>query len=242
MGHYKYLGRSNRLVSPNPSSIGDENWTVKGQPPSCVTFTNHRQTWCAFLVPQFSINTKCDHCKTFYILSFAQSWMGPIMSIMRSSGELHVPFYLVRVGVSKVKSQHTFQFSANAVTKVLKRQLKKHIQFRKSCHWKHWFSINLKEKYFLSKVMACCLMAPNHTLYQCWFLLSEVLRHSPERNYTASAQDIILYDESENYAFKVTSGNPSVKHCMKQKCHNRLGCQKLHTHKFRFRYVDSIIF
>ena len=52
--------------------------------------------------------------------------MGSIMSIMRSGGELHksVPFYLVRSGVSKVKSHHIIQFSANAVTKLLKRQLK----------------------------------------------------------------------------------------------------------------------
>ena len=42
----------------------------------------------------------------------------------------------------------------------------------------------------LAQVMACCLMAPSHYLNQCWLIISEVLRHSPEGNFTGNAPDI----------------------------------------------------
>ena len=34
----------------------------------------------------------------------------------------------------------------------------------------------------LAQVMACCLTAPSHYLNQCWLIISEVQRHSPDRN------------------------------------------------------------
>ena len=40
----------------------------------------------------------------------------------------------------------------------------------------------------LAQVMACCLMAPSHYLNQCWFLLSDLLWHSAESNFTVIAQ------------------------------------------------------
>ena len=36
----------------------------------------------------------------------------------------------------------------------------------------------------LAQVMACCLMAPSHYLNQCWLMISEVLSHSPDSNFT----------------------------------------------------------
>ena len=45
----------------------------------------------------------------------------------------------------------------------------------------------------LSQIMAFCLMAPIHYLDQCWILISEVLWHSPEGNFTASAHATILH-------------------------------------------------
>ena len=36
----------------------------------------------------------------------------------------------------------------------------------------------------LVQVMACCLTAPSHYLNQCWLIISEVLWHSPESNFT----------------------------------------------------------
>ena len=55
----------------------------------------------------------------------------------------------------------------------------------------------------LTQVMACCLMAPNHYLNQCWLNITEVWWHSPESNFIVQAQDICPWSEFENYKFKV---------------------------------------
>ena len=36
----------------------------------------------------------------------------------------------------------------------------------------------------LAQVMACCLMAPSHCLNQFWLMITEVLQHSPDSNFT----------------------------------------------------------
>ena len=56
--------------------------------------------------------------------------------------------------------------------------------------------------------MAWCLTAPSHYLNQCWLITSEVLWHSPESNYTVSAQAPILYNKFENYTFKISATSP----------------------------------
>ena len=56
--------------------------------------------------------------------------------------------------------------------------------------------------------MAYCLIAPNHYLNQCWLILSEVLWHSPEINFTASAQATILHNEVDNYTLEITGTSP----------------------------------
>ena len=64
--------------------------------------------------------------------------------------------------------------------------------------------------------MACCLKAPGHYLNQSWLLISEVLWHSPESNFTANAQASILHNEFEDHTFKITchvsSGPMSLTH------------------------------
>ena len=35
----------------------------------------------------------------------------------------------------------------------------------------------------LAQVMACCLTAPSHYLNQCWLIITEIQRHSPERKF-----------------------------------------------------------
>ena len=45
----------------------------------------------------------------------------------------------------------------------------------------------------LVQVMAWCLMAPSHYLNQCWLLIHEVQRHSPESNFTMRTQVTSLY-------------------------------------------------
>ena len=60
----------------------------------------------------------------------------------------------------------------------------------------------------LVQIMVCCLVAPSHYLNQCILIICKVLRHSPESNFTASAQTTILNNEFENYSFKVTPASP----------------------------------
>ena len=45
----------------------------------------------------------------------------------------------------------------------------------------------------LVKIMVCSLKAQSHYLSQFWFLISEVLWHAHENNFTASAQATNLY-------------------------------------------------
>ena len=51
----------------------------------------------------------------------------------------------------------------------------------------------------LAQVMACCLTAPSHNLNQCWLMISEMLRHSPDSNFTENTSDIYCWDEFEIY-------------------------------------------
>ena len=60
----------------------------------------------------------------------------------------------------------------------------------------------------LAQVMTRYLMAPSHYLNRCWLLISEVLWHSSESDFTVSATAIILYNEFKNYTFKITATSP----------------------------------
>ena len=51
----------------------------------------------------------------------------------------------------------------------------------------------------LAQVMACCLTAPSHYLNQCWLMISEVLWHSPDSNFTENASNIYCWNEFEIY-------------------------------------------
>ena len=60
----------------------------------------------------------------------------------------------------------------------------------------------------LAQVMACCLTAPSHYLNQCWLLISEVLWHSPDSNFTENTSDIYLWNEFEIYWFETVVKYP----------------------------------
>ena len=60
----------------------------------------------------------------------------------------------------------------------------------------------------LAQVIAWCLMAPSNYLNQCWLLISEVLRFSPESNVTLNAQANIQYNEFVNHNFEFTATSP----------------------------------
>ena len=51
----------------------------------------------------------------------------------------------------------------------------------------------------LTRVMACCLTAPSHYLNQCWLIISGVVRHSPDSNFTENTQDIYHWNEFKIY-------------------------------------------
>ena len=51
--------------------------------------------------------------------------------------------------------------------------------------------------------------APSHYLNQCWLLVSEVFWHSPDSNFTTSAQAINLYNMLENDTFKIIPTSPN---------------------------------
>ena len=53
-------------------------------------------------------------------------------------------------------------------------------------------------------VMAYCLMAPSLYLNQFWIIISEVLYHLPERNFTGHAWDIYPWYDFENYSVNIT--------------------------------------
>ena len=62
----------------------------------------------------------------------------------------------------------------------------------------------------LAQVMDCCLMSHSHYPNQCWLLISEILRHSPQRSFTANAQTIIYSNEFELYTFEIIATSPGV--------------------------------
>ena len=63
----------------------------------------------------------------------------------------------------------------------------------------------------LGQVMGLCLTAPSHYLNQWWLFLSEVLWHSHESNFSASAKATIiyrLYKDFEYQTFQFTATFP----------------------------------
>ena len=50
--------------------------------------------------------------------------------------------------------------------------------------------------------MACCLMAPSHYQNQCWFIISEILWHSPGSNFRENAEDIYTHVLDMTYELK----------------------------------------
>ena len=64
----------------------------------------------------------------------------------------------------------------------------------------------------LVQVMACCLTAPSHYLNQCWLIISEVLRHSSEGNFTENAKDVCSWYEFENQLKQYYSSQPIREH------------------------------
>ena len=60
----------------------------------------------------------------------------------------------------------------------------------------------------LAQVMACCLTAPSHYLNQCWLMMSEVLWHSPDNNFTKKTLKIFIIELSLKFTNLILSLNP----------------------------------
>ena len=74
-----------------------------------------------------------------------------------------------------------------------------------------------------TQVMAWCLMAPSHYLNQSWLLISEVLWHSPEDNFTGMFTISIL-----DISLKITNLGLQPHHPW----YNELNKRKVHTISF----------
>ena len=57
----------------------------------------------------------------------------------------------------------------------------------------------------LAHVMNCCLTAPSHYLNQCWFIITDVLWHPPESNFTRIAFEINLQHTFGDDTFEIAS-------------------------------------
>ena len=69
----------------------------------------------------------------------------------------------------------------------------------------------------LAQVMACCLMAPSHYLNQYWLIISKVLWHFSEGNFTAGISAINHWNWLEKYSSKIPLNSPRpqlVKGCV----------------------------
>ena len=56
----------------------------------------------------------------------------------------------------------------------------------------------------LVQVKAYCMTVPRHYLNTYWLLIGGVLWHSPESNFTLSTKNVVLYNDFEIYALKIT--------------------------------------
>ena len=65
--------------------------------------------------------------------------------------------------------------------------------------WRH------RSRSTLAHVVVCCLTAPSHYLNQCWLIISEILRHSPENNFTGNTRVSDPRYEFEWYLFQITA-------------------------------------
>ena len=60
----------------------------------------------------------------------------------------------------------------------------------------------------LAQVMVCCLTAPSHYLNQCWIIISKILLHSSDGNFTRDTSVINDLNQHENYSYKMSLKSP----------------------------------
>ena len=100
-------------------------------------------------------------------------------------------FYFVkrqsRALTTTIKTWKEFnKFDIVCILTVIKTDLVSYSYVLRPCDviWRHG------SRSTLAQVMACCLTALSHYLNQCWLMISEVLWHSPDSNFTENTSDI----------------------------------------------------
>ena len=73
-----------------------------------------------------------------------------------------------------------------------------------------WHRYNDISMSTLAQVMTCCLTAPSHYLYQCWFIISGIKWRSSEDNFIWIAEKSNSFSEFENYLLKIIPISPRV--------------------------------
>ena len=113
--------------------------------------------------------------------------------------------------LSKPEHSHTTKFACFCViTKTMEYSGRNELAYQKILKiipWKHpfhWIIFNslrpsdaiwwYRSGSTLAQVMAWCLTAPSHYLNQCWQIISEVIRHLHEGNFTGTPQTSPWYD------------------------------------------------
>ena len=118
---------------------------------------------------------------------------------------MHMAFFIMQISVfctycfnSLWSSDAIWRHRSGKETENWPRYSKFHLQVLNTLWpsdviWPH------RSRSTLAQVMACCLMAPSHYLNQCWLLISEVLWHSPDSNFTENTEDIYRWNQFEIY-------------------------------------------
>ena len=71
-----------------------------------------------------------------------------------------------------------------------------------------WHRYNNISMSTLAQVMTCCLTAPSHYPYQCWFIISGIKWRSSEGNFIWIAEKSNSFSEFENYLLKIIPISP----------------------------------
>ena len=64
----------------------------------------------------------------------------------------------------------------------------------------------------LAQVMKCCLTAPSHYLNQCWLMISEVLWHSTDSNFTEKTLKLFIIEINLKFVNLRLESNPPGVH------------------------------
>ena len=112
--------------------------------------------------------------------------------------------------LSKADQQYTCIGSDNGLApmllkKIIVRTLTLHLCLPRYSLWPVDVIWGHRSWSTLAEVRVYCLTASDNYLNQCWLMISKILWHSPESNFTTIAHATILYNAFKNHTFKITA-------------------------------------